>query len=203
MIEKEREQISREVHDELGQALMALQMDLHWLENRLPEGQESLREKTESMLELIGMTSQTVRNISTRLRPRLLDDLGIVAAIEWQMKEFQTRTGIKYRIVFSPKDVELDVKYSIVVFRTLQEALTNTALHANATSVRVSLKKRARKVLLEVRDNGKGISEEAVVDPKALGLVGIRERALACGGEVIISGIPGKGTTLMLSVPVS
>jgi PAS domain S-box-containing protein len=203
MIEKEKEQISREVHDELGQALVALQMDLQWMEKRLPEREEPLRRKIKSMLEFIDTTSQVVRDISTRLRPRFLDDLGIVAAIEWQMKEFQARTGIKCRIVISPKKIDLDADCAVTLLRILQEGLTNVAQHAEATKVSVTLKKVTKSVILKVKDNGKGISGESIHNPGALGLLGIRERAAAYGGNVRISGIPGKGTTLVVSIPLN
>jgi PAS domain S-box-containing protein len=203
MIEKEKEQISREVHDELGQALVAVQMDLQWMQKRLPEREESLLEKIKSMLEFVDTTSQVVRNISTRLRPRFLDDLGIVAAIEWQMKDFQARTGIKCRIVISPKKIDIDVDCAVTLLRMLQEALTNVAQHAKSTNVSVTLKKSTKSVLLKVKDNGKGISEESIRNPRALGLLGIKERAAAYGGYVRISGIPGRGTTLTVNIPLN
>jgi len=199
--EEERTRIAREIHDELGQALTALKIDLSWLNNRLPEEQKPLFEKIESMSKLIDSTIQTVRRISSELRPGILDDLGIAAAIEWQAEEFQSRTGIKCEVTLEPEDIILDKDYSTTIFRICQEAMTNVARHANATRVEVSLKEKSGKLVLEVKDNGKGITEEQIADPKSFGLIGIRERTHFWEGEVIISGIPDKGTTVTVSIP--
>lgn len=200
--EEERTHIAREIHDELGQALTAVKMDLSWLNKKIPEDQELLLEKTQSMSKLVNTTLQTVKKIATELRPALLDDFGIAAAIEWQMEEFESRTGIKCQLTIDHKDIALDRDRSTVLFRVFQETLTNIARHANATVVKVSLKEEQGKVVLEVRDVGKGITERQISDPKSLGLLGMRERAHFVGGEFKISGIQDKGTTVCLSIPV-
>ena len=200
--EEERMFIAREMHDELGQALTALKMDLSWLDNRLPKDQKSLLEKTKSMSKLADATLQTVKRISTELRPGLLDDLGLPAAIEWQAEEFQTRTGIKCEITVDPEDIILDKDRSTAIFRIFQETLTNVARHAKATKVKVGLKEKAGKIELKVRDNGKGITEKQVSDPKSFGLIGIKERAYYLDGKVVIKGLQDKGTTLTIRIPL-
>jgi signal transduction histidine kinase len=154
------------------------------------------------MLHLLDNTIQTVKRISTDLRPGLLDDIGLTAAIDWQVQEFQNRTGIKCSVSFSPADISVDRERSTAVFRVLQETLTNVARHANATRVQVNLKQESRKLTMKVKDNGKGITKKQISDPKSLGLIGIGERIDFLGGEVNITGARGKGTTVTVTVPV-
>jgi PAS domain S-box-containing protein len=198
--EQERTNIAREIHDELAQTLTALKMDLSWLDHRLPRDPQSLSEKTKSMNNLIDSTLQTVKRISAELRPGILDDLGLVAAIEWQAEEFQNRTGISCNVTVDPQDLTVDQDLSTAIFRIFQETLTNVARHAHATNVAVGLKERAERLTLRVRDNGTGIKEEQIFDPKSFGLIGIRERVYPWGGKFSIKGIPGKGTTVVVNV---
>lgn len=200
--ESERASVAHEIRDELGQTLTALKMDLFWLIKKLPKGQKPLLGKTKAMTELADRTIKTVKRISTELRPGLLDDLGLMAAIEWQIDEFQNRTGITCALSIDPGDIVLDRDRSTALFRVLQETLTNVVRHADATRVIVSLKERADTLELKVKDNGKGITEQQVSDPKSLGLMGIRERVHHFGGEFTITGIPDKGTTVKVTVPV-
>ncbi|HYA85965.1 MAG TPA: PAS domain S-box protein, partial [Nitrospirota bacterium] len=198
--EQERKSIAREIHDELGQTLTALKMDVSWLRNKYKD-HATIAEKTTSMLDLVDSTIRTVKRISADLRPLVLDDLGLVAAIEWQAEEFQKRTGIKCTVHFHPKDVHLDRALSIAVFRIYQEALTNVMRHAEATMVNVSLEDRTGKITLRVNDNGKGITDEDISKPRSFGLMGIRERALYFGGNVDIDGTPDKGTSITITIP--
>ena len=161
-----------------------------------------LRMKTIMMLKLIDRTIQTVRRLSSELRPAVLDDLGLEATIEWQMQEFKTRTGIRYKLTLPSKDLILDQKQSTAVFRIFQETLTNVVRHSNATQVSISLRMKADNLILSVKDNGKGITENEISDAKSLGLLGMRERALLLGGEVHIMGAHGKGTTVTVRVPI-
>ena len=200
--EEERAMIAREIHDELGQALTGLKMDLSWLSSKLPEDQKSLLGKTKSMLGLIDTTIQSVRKISTKLRPGVLDDLGLIAAIEWQVQEFQTRTGIRCKFIAPKEDLTLDKDRSTAVFRIFQETLTNVARHSNANRVKITLKKSNNYLALEVQDNGKGIEESKVCDSKSLGLLGMRERAYYFGGEVKFEGTQGKGTKVTVLIPL-
>jgi PAS domain S-box-containing protein len=199
--EEERSRIAREIHDELGQALTGLKFDISWIGKKLPEGTEELQSKTKAMGKLIDGTIQMVRKMSSELRPGVLDRLGLAAAIEWQVQEFQNRTGIKCTRSPNFEGLKLEQDRATAIFRIFQEALTNVARHANASTVDVSLSVESGNLILEVRDNGKGISESALLDPKSLGLLGMKERALAFGGRVNIVGRPGSGTRVILIVP--
>lgn len=201
--EQERTSIAREIHDELGQVLTALKMDLSWLNKRLPEDQKELSKKTESMNKLIDSTIKTVQKISTELRPDLLDDLGLTAAIEWQAGEFSNRTGTKCKVSADFEEDILNDDSKIIIFRIFQETLTNVGRHAEATKVKVNLREKKRELVLKVSDNGKGIEEEHISDLESFGLIGIKERARFLGGEVMIEGIEGKGTTVIVSIPLN
>lgn len=200
--EEEMQVTAHEIREELGQALAALKMELSWLEKRLITENKVLLEKTKTTSKLIDTTIKSVRKISEELRPGLLDDLGLVAAIEWQTEEFQSRTGITCRLAADPKDIEVDEKRSTALFRIFQETLTNVARHAQATRVYVSLKEKDEHLELRIRDNGIGIKKEQVSNPKSFGLLGTGQRVHPWGGEVNISGRPGKGTTVVVRVPV-
>lgn len=200
--EEERSLIAREVHDDLGQVLTALNMDLSWLTNKLPKDQKILSKKTKSMSKLIHKTIQKLKRIATELRPRLLDDLGLVAAIEWEKEEFQKRSGIECDITIYPGEINLDKGRSTAIFRIFQEMLTNIARHSNATKVKVNLTERQGQIVLRVKDNGVGIPEDQISNSKSLGLIGIRERAYSFGGNTTITGIPGKGTAVIVSIPL-
>ena len=198
--EEERAHIAREIHDELGQVLTGLKMEVTWLAKRLKE--KPLVEKTDSMCKLIDTTVQTVRKIATGLRPEMLDDMGLVAAVAWQAKEFQKRTGIRCRTKLPPESVKLDVDVSTTMFRIFQEILTNVARHSRATRVDMELTITEERVALEVVDNGVGIADAELNGKKSLGLLGMHERALLFGGEVKITGTPGHGTRVSVSIPI-
>jgi PAS domain S-box-containing protein len=200
--EQERTNIAREIHDELAQALTALKMDLSWLDNKVPRDQITLVEKMHAMNELIDSIIQTVKRISAALRPGILDDLGLVAAIEWQAEEFQNRTGINCRFAVSPDDLTVDQDRSTAIFRIFQETLTNIARHAGASLVSAELLKDAGSLMLRVIDNGSGITKEQIHDPKSFGLIGMRERVHPWGGLVNIKGILGRGTTVEVRIPL-
>ncbi len=201
--ENERVSIAREIHDELGQALTALKMDLSWLNNKLPEDQKLILDKIHSMIHLTDTTIKSMKKVLTELRPALLDDLGLDAAIEWQAEEFEKRTGITCEIDMDIEDVSLGKDLSIAFFRIFQETLTNVARHAMATNVEVELKKYEGRLTLEVSDNGKGIEDVQIDKQNAFGIIGIRERAKYFGGEAVVEGIPGKGTTVTVNVPLN
>ena len=205
MREEERRQIAREVHDVLGQALTGLKMDVAWLDHRLSALPHApLRRKTRSLLQLIDTTIQSVQRIATQLRPAILDDFGLEAAIEWQVQEWKERTEIQCDFVSSLDDTALSQEQATAVFRILQEALTNITRHAAASRVSVLLEENAGYLVLEVQDNGRGMNERrvAVAGIRSLGLLGMQERARLVGGEVTINGITGKGTTVTVRVPL-
>lgn len=198
--EEERARMAREIHDELGQSLTAIKIELSALVKDLsPEQQRPFRR--ESVMKLIDETIQTVRRISTELRPGVLDDLGLVAAVEWAAHEFEVRTGTRCHVCLPGADLSLDPEYATALFRILQETLTNVARHASATTVTVRLTDQNGEVHLEVGDNGKGISLEQLYAANSLGILGMRERALLLGGELAISGVAGKGTTVRVRIP--
>jgi signal transduction histidine kinase len=198
--EEERAHIAREIHDELGQVLTGIKMEVGWLQKRLKEPQ--LLEKTESMSKLIDSTVQTVRKIATGLRPEMLDDMGLVAAIGWQAKDFQKRTGIRCRVELPPEGIKLDIERSTTTFRIFQEILTNVARHAHASRVNVKFGLTDDHMTLEVADNGVGIPETKLMNGKSLGLLGIQERALHFNGDVSINGAAGQGTRVTVSIPL-
>ena len=202
--EEERTRIAREIHDELGQSLTGLKMDLAWLIKRLPDTKDvaPLREKAVTMAGAITHTIEQVREISADLRPGVLDQLGLVAAIEWQAQDFHKRSGIACRFLSPDKDLAVGQARSTALFRILQEALTNVARHADATQVAIQLEKRDGELRLDVTDNGRGISEGSQSNPRAFGIMGMRERVLALGGALQVEGIAGKGTTVRARVPI-
>jgi len=206
--EEERTRIAREVHDELGQALTGLKMELSWLDKKFAEAGHFpalrfLRQKTREMPEVVDEIISTVRKIATELRPGVLDDLGLEAAIEWQIHDFQKRTGIKCEFASNLKDIRLSQERATAVFRIFQETLTNVVRHANASRVKIKLEATRGKLMLEVQDNGKGVTARDLSGVKSLGLLGMRERAMMLDGEVTIVGRRGKGTTVGLRIPLA
>ena len=200
--EEEQIRIAREIHDGLGQALTGLKMDLTWLVGKLLMRQKPLIKKIRSMFRLIDNTIHSVRKIASGLRPEVLDEVGLAAAIEWQAKDFQLRTGIRCKVDLPPDSDGLDPERSTAVFRIFQEVLTNVARHANATKVNAFMRLSADTLTLEVQDNGKGITPAELLNPKSLGLLGMRERVLPFDGRIKINGIRSKGTQVMVSVPL-
>jgi two-component system sensor histidine kinase UhpB len=199
--EEERTRIAREVHDELGQALTGLKIDLSWLAGKLP-GARGLQTKMKSMSAQIDATIHTVRRIATELRPGVLDSLGLAAAIEWQAAEFQERTGIRCEMKIDVTEKIWERNFSTACFRIFQETLTNIIRHANATCVEVRLAQDDHELVLTVSDNGRGITETEIAHPRSIGLAGMKERATQVGGEVSFSGQPGQGTVVTLRVPL-
>jgi signal transduction histidine kinase len=201
--EDERTRIARKIHDDLGQALTALKIDLSWIDKRLADHQSLVREKLQSMATLINETIETVHNVSEDLRPGILDDFGLSAAIEWQAEELQKRTEMECKTNLAPDEFNLSKEKSTNLFRIVQESLTNVIRHANATKVEINLNEKDGMLLLEIVDNGKGISKAATTDPKSFGLIGIKERVHSLGGELNIAGAPNEGTRLTVKMPIS
>jgi two-component system sensor histidine kinase UhpB len=201
--EEERKRIAGEIHDELGQLLTALKMDVVWLAKRLPVEQEPMQEKARSMRQTVEMTIQSVKRISAELRPHVLDNLGLSAAIEWQVKQIKDVTGIDCQFVSVPADVVADNNVSVALFRIFQEAITNAVRHSKASRINVELKQLSGSIRLVVEDNGLGIKRSEISDPKSFGLISIKERARALGGEVDINGRTGKGTVITSDIPLS
>ena len=200
--EEESTRVARKIHDELGQSLTALQMDLSWLKNRLPAANQDIREKTQSMSTLVDATIDSVHNITTELRPSLLDDLGLPAAIDWQAADFQKRSGIRcHTHIDCPTDL-IDRDLATAVFRIFQEILTNIARHAKASQCRVRLGVNEKELSLDVTDNGVGITQWQVEAPRSFGMIGMRERANLWGGTVHVRNAKPSGTTVKVLIPL-
>jgi signal transduction histidine kinase len=153
------------------------------------------------MSKIIDKTIMTVKKISTDLRPGLLDDLGLSAAIEWQSEEFERRTGIHCSIRIDPKEITFDKDRNTALFRILQETLTNIARHAEATEVSIRLEIQDGEIQMTVQDNGRGIRDDELANPQSFGLMGMRERAIMFGGSTVIEGVPGRGTSVTVRIP--
>jgi PAS domain S-box-containing protein len=205
--EEERNHLAREFHDQLGQSMTALKMDLSLLLRMISDEKQDIQrnlvaEELQSMQKLVDETSQLLWTIITELRPQMLDDLGLVATFEWEAQRFESRSGISCEFKSIAGDIQLDSKKSIVLFRIYQEALSNIIRHANATVVKSVLQRNGEMLVLEIKDNGRGISIDEQFKQKPFGLIGMRERALAIGGLLEISGIAGEGTTIIVRLPI-
>jgi signal transduction histidine kinase len=198
--EEERTRIAREVHDELGQALTALKLDVAWLSGKRA-GAHGVKRKLKTMSGQIDETINAVRRISTEMRPGVLDSLGLAAAIEWQAAEFQERTQIRCEMKIEVAEMMWEQNFSTACFRIFQETLTNIIRHAKATHVEVRLARVDDEMVLTVHDNGRGITGREVTHPRSIGLIGMKERAQQLGGEVSFFGTPGGGTTVTMRVP--
>jgi len=201
-IEEERKRIAREIHDELGKGVMGLKLDLSWMRKRMAGERGGVAQRVDTALRDIDEIIRTVQRISTDVRPAMLDDLGIGAAIEWQAGEFTRRTGIPCKVSLDPEEIVLDKNRSTALFRIFQESLTNISRHAGATSITVGLVMREGRMHLEIEDNGRGITGKEISAPRSFGLIGMRERVLPLGGEVEIRGVPGRGTTITVRLPL-
>lgn len=200
--ESECQRIARVIHDELGQMLIVFKMDLHWILNRLPEESSELTAKVAAMKESVDATMRIIHTIVSELRPNLLDHLGLPAAIEWQLTEFEKRTAIRFSFEYEPDDLHVDTSRAIELFRILQEALTNVARHAQATNVAVALRQLDDQLIFSIHDNGVGIREAEQSNPKSFGLIGMRERAYSVNAHLSITGEPGEGTLVQVRMPI-
>jgi two-component system, NarL family, sensor histidine kinase UhpB len=199
--EEEKARIAREVHDELGSTLTALKIDLDWLAEHLEGAPEAVTQKRVAMDKLLEAAVAATRRIVTDLRPSILDDLGLSAALRWQATEFRKHTSVRVNVETPPSDQGISRDAALTLFRIFQETLTNVARHAKATEVSVSLAASDGAFVLQIRDNGVGISNDDLRKPTSHGIRGMRERAQQLGGDVSVSGTPGSGTTVVISVP--
>lgn len=199
--EEERINIAREIHDELGQQLTGLKMDIHWLNKRLSDQEIVVRTRLTDALELVNETIVSVNKISSNLRPSILDDLGLIAAIEWQSGEVYKRSQIHVNFVSAIQEVEIPESIKTGMFRIYQEALTNAVRHSNATEINSSLHFEENCITLEVKDNGHGFNKESL-HKKTFGLLGIKERTYAMRGKYELKSEPGQGTTIWICVPL-
>ncbi len=192
---QERISIAREIHDELGQALTALKMDLSWLTKQAEPAPQHKR--LQGMIEIVNDTIQTVRRLATQLRPGVLDDLGLLAALEWQTAEFQTRTGVACSFSAEAEIAEIAPEIATALFRICQEALTNVARHAHATQVYIRLWEEDKHLQLEIKDDGRGITSIETAGTRSFGLLGMQERAFL----LQLTGRPNHGTTVTARIP--
>lgn len=201
-IERERISIAREIHDDLGQTLSALKMDIGWIRKRLLSNQQAVAEKMDSMTAMINRSTQTVKQICTELRPGILDDLGLIYALDWHSVQFQERTGIQCRLTVDPANFKVDDDMATAIYRIFQEALTNVARHAEATRVEASIRHKNNQIIIEINDNGKGIRGSELARSTSFGIVGMRERVYALGGDFVIIGERDKGTRISAAIPL-
>jgi PAS domain S-box-containing protein len=199
--EEERKRVARDVHDHLGQALVAIKFDLYSLGRELAGDPHQTAERMASVLKMVDEAIQSVHRVSTDLRPPMLDHLGLVATVEWAGEDFESRTGIKCKLHLTEGDLAIDSGKATALYRILQELLTNVAQHAAATQVEIELAMGDKDVVLTVRDNGKGMPAEKFSAKESLGILGMQERALAFGGELILCSAPGAGTSVRVRIP--
>ncbi len=201
--EDERTRIAREIHDELGQQLTGLKMDISWLSKKISNGSVEINQKMTEALKLIDDTVKTVRRIATQLRPSILDDLGLISAMEWQSEEFEKRFKIKTSFISDTAVVQVESEIATGLFRIFQESLTNVLRHSRATEVKATLSIKEGKLNLSIADNGIGFNAVENESKKTLGLLGMKERTLIMGGTYEINSKPGNGTTVEISVPIA
>lgn len=200
--EEERTRIAREIHDELGQQLTALKMDASLISKKINNGDKVITEKLSNMISLIDDTVKTIRRISSDLRPGILDDLGLIPALEWQGEEYEKRTGIKLQFHTNVTDITLEREISTNIFRIFQEALTNIIRHSHATQIETSVLKNENNLVLSIKDNGRGFELDKLKNKRSWGIVGMKERASLLNGEFVIESEKLKGTTIKLKVPL-
>jgi signal transduction histidine kinase len=203
--EDERTQIAREIHDELGQGLTGLKMDISWLKNKLhnvKDMPQSIKEKIDSLLILTNTTIQSTRELVLKLRPSVLDDLGLIAALKWQARVFEERSGNRCTLMHKFDEQVVSRERATMLFRILQECLTNVARHAGATEVEIDVMQTGAEITMKIHDNGNGITDQAINDPTSFGLIGMRERVRLFKGDLSIAGSPERGTTVLVGIPI-
>jgi len=199
--EQERIHIAREMHDELGQLLTGFKMDVSWLKKRYSTDNPDIKEKLTEMESLVNDAVSFVRKIAAELRPSILDDLGLMPALEWQSREFQKRYGIQVEFISKVQDLHTTELIATGLFRMYQESLTNVARHSEASKVQAVLQTSTTHISLTITDNGKGFDIDSISERKTLGLLGMKERAFMIGGKLDINSMPGEGTTVSIKVP--
>ena len=201
--EEERAFMAREIHDELGQQLTALKLDISWMTLKLGDTDIAIQEKILSMEKMINVSLKTVKKLATELHPALLDKLGIIEAIKWQSREFEKRTDIKIALTLPEEMVTLPGKTAIALFRIYQESLTNILRHAGAANVSCMLKIKNDELIFTIKDDGIGFDISGIEKKQSLGLLGMKERTVMIGGKYEIISDPGKGTAVLVTLPVS
>lgn len=201
--EEERTMIARDIHDELGQVLTVLKIQTSLLGSKLKDCNPELVEKTNAITNIIDQTVDSVQKIISKLRPGILDELGLFPAIEWQIEEFRNNTPIQLNVSLPEKELSMDNEKSTALFRIFQEALVNAIRHAEAKKISVQIRVNTDQLTMEITDNGMGINESQINDPRSFGIMGMKERVLLLGGKVLIYGVPQKGTNVKVEVPLN
>ena len=202
ILEEEKTRVARELHDELAQPLTALKMDTLWVRDNLALAPELAAARLNEMLEMLDRAVAATRRIASDLRPLLLDDLGLVPAVEWLVSKFTQRSGVACTLLVD-EALELPEPYATAVFRIVQESLANVAKHAGASQATVRIEKLPGAITLAVQDNGCGFSPATPRKPQSLGLLGLRERAHLLKGKIVIESAPGQGTCIRVSIPLA
>ena len=201
--EEERKRIGREIHDELGQQLTAIKMDIAWIDKKTPPDAGLLKAKLKNVITLLDGSNQSIRRILSELRPVILDDHGLVDAMEWIGKQLTGHTGIELKFASTSADVKLPEQVATCIFRVYQEALTNIVRHSGASRVEASLFLEGNTVIVSIEDNGRGFIPEAVQRNKSFGILGMKERVLSLGGVFELDALPGKGTSIHIQLPAT
>jgi two-component system, NarL family, sensor histidine kinase UhpB len=199
--EEEQKQIARELHDELGGALTGIKYDLLWL-GKHTAMKRDVKERYQAVRAMVDTTTKTVQRISSGLRPKILDTVGLAAAVEWHIREFIKRTSIEVKLLQTNELPSMDDAVATGVYRIIQEALTNVARHSEATRAEVAMRLINGELQVEITDNGKGIDQAMIVHPESLGILSMQERARMLGGKVLFTSNPGKGTSVVLIAPI-
>ena len=201
--EDEKSRIAKEVHDQLGQTLTALKFDIAQLEQNIPSELSELKSRTSSITNIVDEIIKNVQQISMELRPPILDAFGICEAISWQANEYNKKLGMQFDLNCLQEHIDLEKDLQTALFRIFQESMTNVIRHANATQVQVGMNYDNKNLIFEVADNGIGLNKEDIESPESLGLIGMRERVYPWGGQVEFKGLPGKGTKIIITIPLS
>ena len=199
--EEEQKQIARELHDELGGALTGIKYDMLWL-GKHTAMKRSVKERYQAIRAMVDTTTKTVQRISSGLRPKILDTVGLAAAVEWHTREFTKRTSIEVKLNQTDELPPMDDAVATGIYRIIQEALTNVARHSEATRAEVALRLNNGELQVEIADNGKGIDQAMIAHPESLGILSMQERARMLGGNMVITSSPGKGTCIVLTVQI-
>ena len=199
--EEEQKQIARELHDELGGALTGIKYDLLWL-GKHTAMKRDVKERYQAVRAMVETTTKTVQRISSGLRPKILDTVGLAAAVEWHIREFTKRTSIEVQLQQTNTLPTMDDAVATGVYRIIQEALTNVARHSEATQAEVAMRLNNGELHVEITDNGKGIDQAMLVHPESLGIMSMQERARMLGGKVLFTSNPGNGTRVILTAPI-
>lgn len=200
--ENERSSIARDLHDDLGQKLTALNMDLSWVKSRIGVQSKTVEKKLQQMQLLMKDTVESIQKISYGLRPSILDNLGLWPALEQQLKEFDKSSGIKVNAIFIPKDLVINNLISLVIFRLVQESFTNISRHSGASFAEIKIKSVKKILHVLIKDNGKGIDQDQIENKRSFGIIGMRERVKSIGGVIKITGNKGRGTEIFVKIPL-